>query len=330
MNVLVTGGTGFLGMRLALRLQELGHKVTATGRNRAKGTELESKGVSFRAADLTDEASMVAACAGQDCVFHAGALSSPWGAYAEFYASNVLGTKNVIAGCFRHKVGRLIHVSTPSLYFDFRDRFDISEQDPLPARPVNHYAATKRLAEDGVDRAHSRGLPVITIRPRALFGPGDQAILPRLIRANQRSWVPMINGGHALIDVTYVDNVVDALLCCMGAPDGLLGRKYNITNGEPMYMKDLLHQLFTRLGVPLLQAPVPWPVAYALAGGMELAARLFGGQKEPLLTRYTVGVLAKSQTLDITAAREELGYRPRVSIADGLETFVRWWREAEA
>lgn len=330
MRILVTGATGFLGMRLALRLQQMGHDVTGIGRDRSKGQALEGAGIRFREADLADEQAMLAACAGQDLVFHSGALSSPWGRYEAFYAANVLGTRHVAEGCIRQGVGRLVHVSTPSLYFDYRHRLSVSEGEPLPARPVNHYAATKLLAEGEVDRAHGRGLPVITIRPRAIFGPGDQAILPRLIRANRRGRVPLVDGGRAMIDVTYVENVVDALLLCMKAPVGALGRKYNITNGEPMELRQLLHLLFTQLDEPLHSVSLPWQVAYGIAGAMELAARLGGGEREPMLTRYSVGVLARSQTLDISAAREELGYQPRVSIAEGLEEFVRWWREVGA
>lgn len=330
MKLLVTGATGFLGMKLALRLAQLGHSVTGTGRDAAKGALLERSGVRFLQADLADPQAMLAACAGQDCVFHSGALSSPWGEYRDFYTANVLGTRHVVEGSIRQKVGRLIHVSTPSLYFDYRHRLNLSESDPLPARPVNHYAATKRLAEAEVDQGVRRGLPVITIRPRAIFGPGDQAILPRLIRANRRGRIPLVDGGRALIDVTYVENVVDSLLLCMTAPDRALGRTYNITNGEPMELRELLHLLFSKLGEELRTIHLPWSVAYSVAGAMELAARLAGGRREPMLTRYSVGVLARSQTLDLSAARADLGYQPRVSVLEGLAEFVRHWREVEA
>src|SRR5690606_3825206 len=115
-----------------------------------------------------------------------GALSSPGGKYSDFYNSNVIGTRNIVEGSRRHQVGRLIYVSTPSLYFDYTDRWNLSESAPLPRKPVNAYAATKRRAEEEVEPAFAAGLPVITIRPRAIFGPGDQTILPRLLLANQK------------------------------------------------------------------------------------------------------------------------------------------------
>ena len=329
MRTLGTGATGFLGQALAHRLLAEGHEVIALGRNEAVGAALAAAGMRFVRADLADAAAVAAACEGVTDVFHSGALSSPWGRYADFEAANVRGTRHVVAGCLAHGVRRLIHVSTPSLYFDFRHREGIREDDPLPARGVNAYAETKRLAEAVVDDAAARGLRAVTLRPRALFGPGDTTILPRLIRANARGALPFIDGGQALADVTYVDNVVDALLAARDAGDHALGRKYNVTNGEPMPLATLLAKLFGRLGVPMRIRRLPFGVAYGLAGAMELAAWARGGSPEPLLTRYTVGVLARSQTLALTAARQDLGYAPRVSVDEGLERFARWWIEQE-
>jgi nucleoside-diphosphate-sugar epimerase len=325
MKLLVTGGTGFLGTHLAHRLQDLGHEVTALGRNRAKGAALAARGIRFREADLADEAAVTAACRGQEAVFHVGALSAPWGLPFAFHAANVLGTRHIVDGCLRHGVSRLIHVSTPSIYNDYTDRLQVAEDSPLPARPVNEYARTKLLAEGEVDRGFAQGLPVVTIRPRAIFGPGDQAILPRLIKANQRR-VPLIGGGRALIDLTYVANVVDALLLALEAPAACLGRKYNITNGEPTELRVLLQALFERLGEPLRTVHLPWGVAIGLAGLLEAVYRRLPGQPEPPLTRFAVGSIGLSQTLDITAARRELGYAPRVSIAEGIERFAQWYR----
>ena len=328
MKALVTGATGFLGKRLAKRLADDGHEVVGLGRNLDAGRWLEENGVRFVSADLADREAVVAACRDQEVVFHSGALSSPWGAYPAFYKANVEGTRNVIEGCRTHGIRRLVHVSTPSLYFNTEERLNVSEDDPLAETPVNHYAATKRMAETLVDAAHAHGLPVVTIRPRALFGPGDTTILPRLIRANERGALPLFGTEGPWVDVTYVDNVVDSLLLCASAPDHVLGRKYNITNGETVRMRHLLEKLFAALEVPARFRPMRYSVAYALAGTMEVAANAFMGGREPLLTRYSVNVLAKSQTLDISAARRDLGYTPRYSLDDGLAEFVAWWKEA--
>ncbi len=325
MKVLITGGTGFLGQQLAARVRSY-CDVTILGRNRIVGEQMEAQGCQFLPVDLKDMEATVAACSSQDYIFHCGALSSPWGKYQDFYDTNVSGTRNIIRGCQTHNVKRLIHVSTPSVYFDFSHRLNISESTPLP-KPVNAYAKTKQLAEQEIDTAHKSGLPVITIRPRAIFGPGDTSILPRLIKVSNRAGIPLINTGKVLMDLTYVDNVVDALLLCQAAPDSLLGRTFNITNGQPMYLIDLLEALFQKLNYSLKLKQISYQTANLLAVAMELASNILS--KEPLLTRYTVGLLAFSQTLDITAARVELGYQPRVTMEEGLDIFASWWKEAQ-
>lgn len=328
MNVLVTGGTGFLGKQLALKLRALSFSVTVLGRNPIIGKQLEAENLRFLSVDLRDKEATIAACQGQDYVFHCGALSSPWGKYQDFYDTNVLGTWNIIQGCQTHRIKRLIYVSTSSVYFDFSHRLNIPENTPFPT-PVNAYAKTKQLAEQEINQAHQCGLPVITIRPRGIFGSGDTAILPRLIRASTHTGIPLINEGQACIDITYVDNVVDALLLCKKAPDNLLGRTFNISNGEPIYISNLLEKLSHKLSHPFKLKPISYNTAYWTASAMELISNklLFG--REPILTRYTVGLLAFSQTLDITAAIKELGYQPRVSIEEGLDIFAKWWKETQ-
>lgn len=329
MKALVTGGTGFLGKRLALALLDRDWDVTALGRQLAKGEELQRQGVRFVQADLRDRERVEAACAGQDAVFHCGALSASWGSYAAFYESNVRGTEHVIAGCKRHEVARLVHVSTPSVCFGGSHRLNVRESDPLPARQASHYARTKRLAELAVLDACSRGLPAVIVRPRALYGPEDASILPRLIEANATRGIPLIDGGRSLIDLTYIDNAVQALLLCQAAPESAAaGNIYHITNGEPMPFVDAVDLLFSMLRLPVRYKPMPFAAAYAAAGLMELAARLLPGDRKPLLTRAMAGMLGRSQTLDISAARRELGYSPSVTVKAGMLAYAEW-RESQ-
>ncbi|MBY0377855.1 MAG: NAD(P)-dependent oxidoreductase [Gammaproteobacteria bacterium] len=322
MKVLVTGGTGFLGKALSLKLQQSGFEVSILGRNPAICAQLEKNNFRIIKADLMDKNAIIDSCENHKYVFHCGALSSPWGNYKDFYSANVLGTRNVIAGCFKHKVTRLIHVSTPSLYFDFKDRRNISEDEPLPARAVNAYAKTKRLAENEIDSAYQNGLNVITLRPRGLFGPGDTAIIPRLIRAHQSMPLPLFREGKVLLDMTYIDNVVDALIACTDAPKEALGRKFNISNGQPMQLIELLEKLFNTLETPLKTRPVNYAMAHSAALLTEWFYQLFLPSKEPPFTRYTLGLLAKDQTLDISAAKKILGYHPKISIEEGLKRFA--------
>jgi len=326
-QVLVTGATGFLGGALCRRLHQLGHTVTGTGRDRARGAELASAGIAFVPADLGDAPAAAALCQGMEYVVHCAALASPWGRYRDFYRANVLATRHVAAACREAGVRRLVHVSSPSIAMDSRDCLDVRERDPLPRTAINAYSATKRLAEEEIDRAHAAGLPVVTLRPHAIIGPGDRAIFPRLYRVAARGWFPVIGHGRSLIDVTYVDNAVEALVLGLRSPAPTLGRKFNISNGEPTGMYELLDRMFTAVGLRYRRVRIPFGLAYGLATVLEALHRLVAVRREPALTRNSVCLLARSRTLDLTAARAELGYRPQVSLAEGIQRFAVWWRE---
>ena len=266
--------------------------------------------------DLRDRDAVIAACAGVDAVCHVGALSAPWGRAADFHAINVGGTEHVLAGCRAHGVGRMVYVSSPSVVFDGTDHRDLTEDAPYPRRLTSVYSLTKKLGEDRVRAAAAAGLATVTLRPKAVFGPGDTSLLPRLLAAARKGRLPQIGDGRNLVDVTYVDNVVHALLLALTA-GAAVGRTYTITNGEHVPLWDLIKTVLRRLGVNANLRRLPYRVVYALAGLMELRATLFGG--EPLLTRYTAAILAKTQTYNIDAARRDLGYEPVVSVAEGVE-----------
>lgn len=328
MKALVTGATGCLGRNLVMRLLHDGWEIHATGRNNAIGNLLKKEGAVFHSANLEDLETISELCKDKDIIFHCGALSSPWGKYQDFYNANVLGTKNIVEGCFKHGVKRLVHVSTPSIYFDFTEKHQIKEADALPVKPVNHYAATKLEAERIIDNAFKKNnLPVVTIRPRAIFGPYDTAIMPRIIRAAKNGKAPLINGGEVLIDATYVDNVVESLILAASSSQNTLGKKYNITNGEPILLKELLQRSFSALGLPFNPKVIPYNIAYSTAAIMEAFASMPFITNEPVLTKYGVGVFSIGQTLDISAAKKDLGYQPAISMEQGINKFAKWWKE---
>ncbi len=326
MKALVTGATGFLGGALARRLHILGWDVTALGRDPARLKVLEAQGIRAALANLEDAQSILDACRGQEIVFHSAALANDWGKPDAFHKANVLGTRNVIRGSQEHCVKRLVHVSTPSIYFRFAPRINVKETDPLPP-PLTEYARTKRLAEEEVDKAFAAGLPTVTIRPRAIFGPGDRIILPRLINRLERGILRVIGDGQNLADMSYIENVVDALLLCAEAPAQALGKKYNITNGEPIRLWAMIEKLCQRLDLKYPAQRLPYPLVDKIAGVLEFVARILPGQPEPPLTRYSVAMVSLSTTLDISAARRDLGYTPRVSNEEGFEKFIEWWKK---
>ncbi|RYD32565.1 MAG: NAD-dependent epimerase/dehydratase family protein, partial [Verrucomicrobiaceae bacterium] len=284
---------------------------------------LARQGIRFLRLDLSGAEAVQAACAGQEYVFHCAARSSPWGRRTDFLRDNVQATANVAAACGKHGVRRLVHVSTPSIYFEERDRFDLTEAS-VPARhPINDYARTKRMAEDIVNAA---GCETVILRPRAVFGPGDTSLFPRLLRAAGQGGFPLIGPRDPLVEVTWVGNVVDALTAAAVSPPAA-GRSFNITNGEPWPREKLLSHLFRAAGLPWRPRRIPLRKARWAAMALEAGSRLLtGGRWEPPLTRYSAGVLAFSQTFDLTAARSVLDYKPRVSVEEGLQRFGEWWR----
>ena len=327
-RVWVTGATGGLGQAVVRRLLAEGCCVMATGRNTVIGAKLMQQGAHFMALDI-GQLSVNDWCQylrTGDTVIHCAALSSPWGKYAHFHQVNVIGTRHLAAAALKMKVSRLIHVSTPSIYFDFSDRINLNESCALP-HPVNFYAKTKLAAEIELYLLAAQGLNTVVIRPRAIFGENDTVLMPRLLRAYRNGTMPLIAQGQALIDITYVDNVAHALFLAttvaLDFSDGQ-AKIYNITNGEPMRVREIFEQLFTGLAVPVRFKKVPWPLAHNYAKLLQWLGNM--RNKEPLLTPYSAGVLAFSQTLDISKARTELGYAPLVRIAQGLARYIAWAR----
>jgi nucleoside-diphosphate-sugar epimerase len=325
MVCVVTGATGCLGLNLVKRLVAENHEVIALGRNERLGKIVSQIGAHFITVDLLDKEKLKKIAHNSQIIFHCAALSSPWGRYNDFYAANVLGTQHVIEAT--PEKARLVHVSSPSIYFNFTEQYNIKEDAPLPQKPANHYIKTKLLAESLVDKAYKENnLKVITVRPRAIFGPYDRAILPRLLHNEKNGILPIIGDGKNVIDITYVDNVVDSLLLAAQADPQFCGKKYNITNDESKTLIDIITTLFQALQKPFTPRFIPYALAKKYALCLEKIYSLPFITKEPRLTKYSAGVLSLGQTLNIDAAKKDLGYQPQISIKQGIEHFAQWYQ----
>ena len=328
---LVTGATGGLGRNAVRLLQERGVAVRACGRNLDAGRALQREGAHFVALDLArcTDGEMDALVAGVETVWHCAALSSPWGAEADFMAANVTATRRLLDAAARAGVGNFVHISTPAIYFDYRDRADVPESF-RPAAFVNAYARTKALAELEVQRGVQQhpAMRCAILRPRAIFGPHDQVLMPRLARVldARGGRLPLPRGGAARIDVTYVDNVVHAMWLASTNAALPSGSVFNVTNQEPAQLKDILQRLFgDAMGQPFRIVALPYPLMAAIARAMQFAARFTG--KEPALTPYSVGAIGFDMTLDNTHAQQLLGYRPLVTLSDGIARTAAWMKQ---
>jgi nucleoside-diphosphate-sugar epimerase len=321
-KVLITGVTGFLGSNLAIKLLELGYSVFGIGRNTLKGQELQNKGIKFKAVDISDKNALIEVSKEIDYIVHCAAKSSLWGKWEDFYNTNVIGTKNIIEVCKINNIKRLIHISSPSIYFNFRDKLNIKENDELPDKKVNFYAETKYLAELEIDKANNAGLNTITLRPRAIWGNGDTSIFPRLIKANNKRFIPKTRNKGLYIDITHVDNVVESIILALNAPNNCNGEKYNITNDEPVELYSFIQKLIEELGYKCNFKKFPYLFLYFLAYFEELKNKIFTPNIEPIFTRYSLGLISFSQTLNIDKAKTELRYKPIKSVDEGIREYI--------
>ena len=196
-----------------------------------------------------------------------------------------------------------------------------------PRRFTSIYALTKSWVRIVSECASATGLATVILRPKAIFGPGDQALLPRLIAAARQQRLPQIGDGRNLVDLTYVENVVDALLLASSASNAV-GKTCTITNGEHAPLWEIIRDVLQRLGLSEQLRAIPLTAALlGVASLLEAQAALTG--REPLLTRYSVLILARTQTYDISAAQRDLGYTPRISLADGITRTLASLKEAK-
>ena len=323
-KVLVTGATGFLGKYVVEELVEHGYQVRAFGRNRTIGQSLVNASVTFIQGDLTNQEDLTKACQEMDMVVHAGALSTVLGPWEDFYQTNVLGTKYVLEACREAKIERLVYVSSPSIYAAPRDQLDIKESDAPQENRLNNYIRSK-LASEKLFKDYPDVSSVI-LRPRGLFGIGDTSILPRVLNLSQKIGIPLIGDGRQLMDMTCVENVALAIRLALETPQAA-GEVYNITNGEPRAFRNLIEETLRGLGYPIRYRKIPAPLVSAISSSLEFIYKSLKLKGEPALTRYTYYLLRYSQTLDISKAERDLGYRPKITISEGIEQYVQDYRK---
>ena len=322
MRILVTGGGGFLGQALCRGLVEQGHEVSSF--NRGHYPELDALGVRQVRGDLADGDAVMQAAQGAEAVFHNAAKAGAWGDYDSYHRANVVGTQNVLDACRAHGIGRLVYTSTPSVTHRATHPVEggTAETVPYGDNFQAPYASTKTIAEKAVLAANGPDLAAVALRPRLIWGPGDNQLLPRMVERAKAGRLRLVGDGSNRIDTTYIDNAARAHFDAFAhlAPGAACaGKAYFISNGEPKPVREILNGLLAAAGAPPVTKTVPFRVAYAIGAVSETLWPLLRLRGEPPLTRFLAEQLATTHWYDMGPARRDFGYVPRVTIAEGLE-----------
>lgn len=314
LNILITGGSGFIGGRLREALSAR-HQVFYT----ARSPSAESP-PGLLQGDLTDEIFARDCSAGMDAIIHCAGMAGTWGDYDSYYRANVVATRFLVAGAKDNGVKRLINISSPSIYFDFKDQLDLRE-DFLPRQFSNAYAHTKYEAEVIIQSAHAANLQTVSLRPRSVIGRGDRNVLPRLMRLQQTGNLVQVGDGHNVVDITTIGNLIHAVELCLTAEPSALGQVYNISNGQPERFWDFVDQVLAAARLPNKRKHLPLAPVMAVARMNDWVSRLARRRSEPALLPIAVGIIAYSMTMDISKARRLLGYNLPFSTQDGINEF---------
>ena len=261
--------------------------------------------------------------AGVDAVFHNAAKAGAWGSYDSYFQANVVGTRNVIAACQAHGVGRLIYTSTPSVTHRATHPVEGLGADEVPYGEDFQapYAATKTIAEQAVLAANSPALATVALRPRLIWGPGDAQLVPRLAQRARQGRLRIVGDGRNKVDTTYIDNAAQAHFDAFAhlAPGAACaGKAYFISNGEPLEMEVLLNKLLAAVGAPAVHKHLGFKAAYRIGAVCEKAWPWLRLPGEPPITRFLAEQLCTPHLYSMEPARRDFGYVPQVSIAEGL------------
>ncbi|HTD28258.1 MAG TPA: 2-alkyl-3-oxoalkanoate reductase [Xanthomonadaceae bacterium] len=328
MRILVTGGGGFLGQAICRLLVARGYEVASF--NRGLYPELDVLGVRQFRGDLADARSVCDAARGIDAVFHNAAKAGAWGSFESYRLANVVGTDNVLEACRANGIGKLVYTSTPSVTHRASHPVDGGNEanTPYGEHFKAAYPITKTIAEKAVLAANGATLATVALRPRLIWGPGDNQLLPRLVERARAGRLRFVGDGNNLIDSTFIDNAARAHVdafdhLTFGA--ACAGKPYFISNGDPRTARETINALLGAVGAPQVHGTIPFGVAYAAGAVMEGLWKLLPLGGEPPMTRFLAEQLATTHWYDITAARRDFGYVPVVSFGEGLSRLAAAW-----
>jgi nucleoside-diphosphate-sugar epimerase len=315
-TVFVTGGSGFVGHRLIIRLAERGIHVRALARRDASMLTVRAAGAEPVRGDLGDLRSLTEGMRGADTVFHVAGHLSEWDPYKVYYEGNVVGTRNVVEAAREAGVATLAAVGAAAVIMERpQAMLDIREDLPLQRPSWAPYITTKADAEQILRDANGPSLRTVIVRPPFIWGAG-MPMLDEMIHAVEAGQFALPDGGVQKMSTSHVDNVVECLI--RAAERGRGGEAYFVADEDTTTLKDVATDLLATRGLPPVKRRAPFFVAWRMAGMMEGVWRLFRLRSKPPITRQTLRMIGKSFTVDTGKARRELGYAPVITRAEGL------------
>ncbi len=320
-NVFLTGATGFVGRHALRRLRRDGHNVIACVRNPDAATALQAAGAQVFAGTLQDSPSLLSALRGCDAVVHCAAQLRMWGPWEEFERNNVSLTRSLLDCAQRAGVAHFVHISAASVVMQAPEaQTNVDESAPTTVRRDLPYSCTKAMAEALVLAAASPTLRTLALRPPLTWGPGDlvDGQLGERIAAGRFAW---FSGGRYAYATCHVNNLCEAIALSLNSRHS--AKAYFITDGEAAELRDFLSRRIAARGLKVPLASVPTSAAWAVAGAFESAWRQLNLSSEPPLTRETVRLMGHRFTLNTQRAQVELGYRPIITLAAGLESLAQ-------
>lgn len=328
MKVLVTGAGGFLGSAIARQL--LAENCEVTGFSRGRYPELAASGIEMEQGDIRDLDRLSAVAASHDAIIHTAAVAGVWGSRQAFHSINVDGTTNVIQACRQQGISKLVFTSSPSVTFDGEHQRNLKESAPYPTKWLAHYPHTKALAEQAVLGANGADLATVALRPHLIWGPGDPHLIPRVLDRGRRNRLRIIGDGSNQVDMVYVENAAQAHLCALKSLETgslISGKSYWVTQQQPVNLWDWINEILTMAGIRNVKSKVSPKLAYRIGRKLEFVYKVLRIKKEPPMTRFVAKQLSTDHYFDNSAARDELGFEPRISTQEGMLQLAEWIRD---
>jgi predicted dehydrogenase/nucleoside-diphosphate-sugar epimerase len=317
-KVLVTGANGLIGRHLVRRLLQEGNRVRMFVRRQPEAEFMNEGNVEIVLGDLGDPAAVDRAVAGAEIVYHVGAAMK--GSAHDHERGTVCGTQNIVDGVLRHNVQRLVYISSLScLHAAVAQRGDVITEDwPVEPSPSKRgaYTQSKTAAEKIVrDAVRGRHLRAVLLRPGRVFGPGMTLLTPEVARKIGNSFV-ILGDGTRELPLVYVEDVIDAIVLAAETSE-FDGSVFHIVDRTHITQNQVVHYYSSKNAKKAKVIHVPVAVAYSLALGLELLSKIL---RRPVpLSIYRVRSALARMKFDCSRAENDLGWRPRVGVASGLQ-----------